>query len=194
VLGNHDYQKGFDPLAGEGISTEDIHGIEAVWDKVLGMAPYYSFIHKGIHFIFLNSNRGPLKDQLCPGCQIERFCTGSFDEAQLRWLEICLEKEVPAILFVHHPMITDSTNKRWAFYNSYRIDPEDPVYDIVRQHRDTILAVFVGHGHLWQSDTLYGTIDIHETGPIGDMLGKGDNICVVDVDAAARRITVHRHE
>lgn len=194
ALGNHDYQIGFDVTLGEGISTDNIGGIEAVWYKVLGIAPYYSFVHKGIHFIFLNSNRGPLRNQVCPGSLIERFCTGTFDEEQLSWLEKCLEKKEPAILFCHHPPITDSNKKLWALYSAYRIDPEDFFYDIVKQHTDTILAIFVGHGHFWQSDTLFGTIKVHETAALGDMLGKGDNISIVDIDPAARQVRVHRHE
>lgn len=193
ALGNHDYQKGFDAVLGEGISTDDIDRVEAVWNKVLGILPYYAFVHKGVQFIFLNSNRGPLRDQICPGDQIERFCTGSFDDEQLLWLEACLERKEPAILFCHHPPRTDSNGKVWTFYSAYQIDPEDFFYDIVRHHKDKILAIFVGHGHYWQSDTLYGTITVHETAAMGDMLGDADNICVVDIDPVTRQVTVHRH-
>jgi 3',5'-cyclic AMP phosphodiesterase CpdA len=193
ALGNHDYQKGFDAGLGEGISTDDINLMEAIWDKVLGIAPYYAFIHKGVQFIFLNSNRGPLRDRICPGDLIERFCTGSFDPDQLRWLETCLEKKEPAILFCHHPPWTDSESKVWAFYGSYRIDPEDFFYDVVRRYKDNVLAIFVGHGHFWQSDTLYGTIPVHETAALGDMLGEADHISVVDIDPVTRQVTVRRH-
>lgn len=194
AFGNHDYLKGFDPVLGEGIGTDDITLMEAVWEKVLGIAPYYAFIHKGVHMIFLNSNRGPQKDRICAGSRTEPFCTGSFDTEQLLWLETCLRNDAPAVIFCHHPLQTDSANIFWAFFSSYRIDPEDLFYDILSAHRDKILSVFVGHGHIWQSDTLYETISVHETGSVGDMLGSGDHFSIVTIDPDARRVTVTRNK
>lgn len=193
VLGNHDYQIGFDRIAGEGISTDSISRVEAVWNKVLGIDPYYSFVHKGIRFIFLNSNRGSLNSRVCPGCIDERFCTGSFDPEQLLWLEARLQTGVPAVLFCHHPPQTDSNDKLWTIYPSYLIDPLDPFYEILERHKEKVLAIFSGHGHFWQSGILHGSIAVYEVGATGDMMGRSDNIAVVDIDPAHRRVSVGRH-
>jgi 3',5'-cyclic AMP phosphodiesterase CpdA len=192
ALGNHDYQKGFDSECREGISTSDIEAIEAVWRKVLGIEPYYAFTHRGIKMIFLNSNRGPLRDEVCEGSRIEAFCTGSFDDEQLIWLEDRLNEGSPAILFVHHPPYSDNPNVGWTFYHSYRIDPEDYFYDLIYKYRDKILAIFVGHGHRWKEDTLHGIIPVFETGAIGDQFGRADDIRLVEVDPDTRALTTSR--
>ena len=56
ALGNHDYENGFSTSTGQGITSSNTVGIEAVWKKVLGNDPYYTFVHKGVRFIVLNSN------------------------------------------------------------------------------------------------------------------------------------------
>lgn len=192
ALGNHDYQKGFDTDVNEGISTTDIESIEAVWRKVLGIDPYYAFSHKGINMIFLNSNRGPLRNETCEGSQVEAFCTGSFDEQQLTWLKDRLAEPMPAILFMHHPPHTDTAGTGWTFYHSYRIDRDDPFYDITEAYKETILAIFVGHGHRWKEDTLNGSIAVFETGSLGDRQGSADHIAWVEINPATRELTVSR--
>jgi Icc-related predicted phosphoesterase len=194
ALGNHDYLKGFDSRLRQGIGTTDIEAIEAVWRKVLGVEPYHAFTHKGIKMIFLNSNRGPLRNEICEGSQIETFCTGSFDDEQLLWLEDRLNEEIPAILFLHHPPHTDNPNIGWTFFHSHRIDPEDPFYDLTWMYRHTILAIFVGHGHRWKQDTLHGSISVYETGAIGDYWSSADHIHVVEVDPGTGDVSAIRFD
>lgn len=192
ALGNHDYLKGFDSVTLEGIGTTDIAAIEAVWRKVLGIEPYYGFTHKGINMIFLNSNRGPLRDEICRGSTMETFCTGSFDAEQLAWFEEKLQEGLPAILFVHHPPHTDDAGTGWTFYHSFRIDPDDPFYPLTEQYKHTIVAIFVGHGHRWKEDTLHGTIQVFETGSLGDQLGRPDHIRVVEIDPTTLEMNLTR--
>ena len=193
TLGNHDYQTGFDTALGEGISTTDITRVEAVWNQVLSIPPYYSFVHNGVNFVFLNSNRGASRSENCPGCQVEKFCTGSFDDEQLQWLTTVLERPEPAILFFHHPPLTDSPDTLWAIFSSFLVDSEDDFYDVIDARSEKIMAIFVGHGHFWQNDTLYGGIDVYETAAIGDMLGSAEHISIVEIDPEAFHVTVTRH-
>ena len=177
ALGNHDYQKDYDPDTGEGIMTDNILNIEAVWKKVLGIEPYYSFVHEGVRFIVLNSNRGDASSVLCP------FCTGSFDDLQIEWLEKEMEKTEPCLLFFHHPLFTDNkTPYTWAVFPSFLVEEGDAFYLSAQTYKNKIKAIFVGHGHSWVSDTLYQTIPVYETGPIGDAAGSGENIHVITVD------------
>lgn len=184
ILGNHDYQKGFDPELKEGVPTEDPERIEAVWKKVLGIEPYYSFIDRGYRFIFLNSNRGPARNIVCPRCTIEAYCTGSFDERQLSWLGSELAKGDPSLLFVHHPPITDHNNEKpWTVAGeAYQIHKDDPFYTFVQEYRNTIEYIFTGHGHMWINDSLNNTIQVCETGATGDVNGEKDNLHIVTVD------------
>ncbi len=175
ALGNHDYQKGYNQVDREGIMTDNILNIEAVWKKVLGIDPYYSFVHEGVRFIVLNSNRGTVRSELCP------FCTGSFDDLQIEWLEEEMEKTEPCLLFFHHPLFTDNKTYLWAGFSSFLVEEGDAFYLSAQTYKDKIKAIFVGHGHSWVSDTLYQTIPVYETGPIGDRAGSGENIHVITV-------------
>ncbi|HEB10108.1 MAG TPA: hypothetical protein ENI06_02705 [Spirochaetales bacterium] len=182
ALGNHDYQKGYDPDIWEGIMTDNILNIEAVWKKVLGIEPYYSFVHEGVRFIVLNSNRGAARSAVCSGRINEAFCTGSFDYLQIEWLEEEMKKTEPVLLFFHHPLFTDNKIYTWASFSSFLVEGGDAFYLSAQTYKDKIKAIFVGHGHSWVSDTLYQTIPVYETGPIGDRAGSGENIHVITVD------------
>ena len=182
ALGNHDYQKGYDPDIWEGIMTDNILNIEAVWKKVLGIEPYYSFVHEGVRFIVLNSNRGAARSAVCSGRINEAFCTGSFDDLQIEWLEEEMKKTEPVLLFFHHPLFTDNKIYTWASFSSFLVEGGDAFYLSAQTYKNKIKAIFVGHGHSWVSDTLYQTIPVYETGPIGDRAGSGENIHVITVD------------
>ncbi len=185
ALGNHDYQKGYNTFDHEGIMTDNILKIEAVWKKVLGIDPYYSFVHEGVRFIVLNSNRGTARSEVCLFCKNEAFCTGSFDDLQIEWLEKEMKKTEPVLLFFHHPLFTDNKDYAWAgFLPSFLVEEGDAFYLIAQTYKDKIKGIFVGHGHSWVSDTLYQTIPVYETGPIGDKAGSGENIHVITVDPA----------
>lgn len=187
ALGNHDYENGFNTTNGQGVTSGNPAGMEAVWKKVLGIDPYYSFVHKGVRFIVLNSNRGSSRTVPCPFSTDERGCEGSFDEPQLVWLEAQLLNPEPCILFIHHPLITDNNAQRsWSpGGTTMQVKADDRFYAVARANSARILGIFVGHGHLWESDTLNGTTPVHETASIGDYLGESDNIRTVSVDPVA---------
>ena len=136
LLGNHDYQKGYNTDFHEGIMTENPEKIEEVWKKVLGINPYYSFLFKGYKFIFLNSNRGSARDAVCLNCRKESFCTGSFDDKQMDWLENELRMGTPSLLFFHHPPITDNNfQTMWSGAGElYQIRKGDRFYDIASRY------------------------------------------------------------
>ncbi len=194
ALGNHDYQKGFDVDEGEGISTSDISAIESVWEKVLDIDPYSSFLHNGMRFIILNSNRGDSRNIVCPYSTAEAFCTGSFDDDQMDWFEDKLATETPSFLFFHHPIHSDDPNIIWTpGGENMLVSTSDRFYTIADNYTDIIKGIFVGHGHTWKEDTLEGVIPIHETGAIGDIFGDGENMNVVSVNPTSGAIEVIRN-
>ncbi len=184
ALGNHDYQKGYDVVADEGIMTDDLARIEAIWRKVLLIEPYYSKVVQGHRLVFLNSSRGSARKTVCEGNQHEAFCTGSFDEEQLLWLEQELEQPQPCILFFHHPIHTDNVSRLWTMMPSFHVESGDRFYEIIDACRDRIRGVFTGHGHLWAKDFRAGTIPVFETCAVGDHNGSGENFHVATIDSA----------
>lgn len=190
VLGNHDYQKGYDEANEEGIMTEDITRIEAVWKKVLGIDPYYTDVVSGVRFVFLNSNRGPARFDVCEGNDNEAFCTGSFDDDQLTWLENQLAQPERAILFLHHPPFTDNPARLWSMLPSFLVQQSDRFYEIVQAHSDKIAAIFCGHGHLWCKDTLFEKIEVFETSSTGDHNGDDMSYHLVRVSPSRGLIEV----
>lgn len=184
ALGNHDYESGFNIANGQGITSSNLAGMEAVWKKVLGVDPYYAFVHKGVRFIVLNANRGASRTVPCPFCTDEQGCEGSFDEPQLAWLEAQLLNPEPCLLFIHHPLITDNNADRaWSPGGAaMQVKAGDRFYAVAQANRDRIRGVFVGHGHVWEEDTLNGTTPVYETGAIADYAGTADNVRVVLVD------------
>lgn len=184
ALGNHDYQEGFNTSRGEGITAGHPSSIEAVWKKVLGINPYYSFVHKGVRFIVLNSVRGPEYSTACPSSTDERACKGSFDEVQMDWLETELINPEYCLIFLHHPIITDFNSiKIWSAAGAaWQVRSDDRFYTVVRTYKDRIKGIFVGHGHVQENDTFAGTIPVHETAAIGDYNGSGSHIRAVWMD------------
>jgi 3',5'-cyclic AMP phosphodiesterase CpdA len=199
TLGNHDYHTGFDTGILEHLPATDFNAVETVWKHVLGIDPYYSFIHKGVHMIFLNSSRGATRHLPCSGLEMETLCMGSFDPAQMAWLDSCLERPEPAVIFSHHPPAELPPPPDRPFWISMLsdimvIDPADPFYDIIQRHKDRILAIFSGHWHLWQEYFLFDTIPVYLTGPVGDVLGSGENMAIARIDPVLKTIHVTRHQ
>lgn len=198
ALGNHDYFVGFDPMTYEHIPAQDPEAVETVWKMVLDIEPYYSFIHKGIQMIFLNSNRGPSMFVTCSWSERETLCLGSFDSEQMEWLESCLNRPEPAIIFCHHPPGKDidpaDSFSFTSFLNqSMTIDRGDRFYEIAESHRCKILAMFVGHMHQRQEYTLFDSIKVYQTGSVGDFSGSGENISIVEINPVLKTINVVRH-
>jgi len=205
TFGNHDYYIGFDPDINEHITTSNIDAVESVWEKVLGTEPYYSIEHKGVQMIFLNSNRGSKRFEICQGYEIEAMCKGSFDPEQMAWLESCLKRSESAIIFCHHPPGKEGSNPITSpLLNSYSIDSDDKFYEIAEHYKDKLLAVFSGHLHLrhavfsghWhlrEEYMLFDSIPVFVTGAVGDPLGSSENIYVVEVNSGSRSVQVTHH-
>ncbi len=198
ALGNHDYHIGFDPVAKESVLTRYPASVEAVWKKVLGMDPFYAFVHKGIQMIFLNSNRGHTMSVPCTDTGNETLCMGSFDAQQMDWLETRLQNPEPVVLFCHHPPASsmdtlDSVMVDILFSSGMSIDINDRFYDIAAAYRHKILAVFSGHWHMWREFTLFDTIRVYQTGPVGDYWSSGENMAIATIDPARRTVDVRRH-
>lgn len=184
ALGNHDYQDGFNVSERQGIPASDPASMEAVWKKVLGIDPYYSFVHKGVRFIILNSTRGPSYAEPCPSATVETGCKGSFDNPQMTWFETELQKSELCLIFIHHPIITDhNALKTWSAAGlAMQVRADDRFYTVAQSNKDRIKGIFVGHGHLKEKDTLEDTIPVHETASIGDTGGSSNNIRAVWMD------------
>lgn len=192
VLGNHDYEIDF--KLGEGINAEDPAVPEAIWKKVLGIPPYHSLVYHRTRFLFLNSARGPARTKTCLGSIRESYCTGSFDEGQIEWLEQQLFEPEPSFLFFHHPVRTDNMLKAiWSAAGStFKVQKDDAFYDLAEDFKDDIQAIFVGHGHLWAHDTLHEEILVYETGSIADTMGNSNNIRIIEVDPSTQEFNVSR--
>jgi outer membrane protein assembly factor BamB len=125
-------------------------GLERI-REVIG-EPYFSFDHKGYHFIGLNSGTWMRGE-------------GSMDVTQLEWLEadlVSLLPNTPIFLFWHHPADGGS----WALANKSRL------LDILKPYN--VIICFVAHGHsnvLFDFESLVG---VEGESPFGS--GAGYNI------------------
>ncbi len=195
ALGNHDYLIDYDPVLQEGLPTADPAEVEAIWKRVLGIPPYYRLDVGPFQLLFLDSNRGGRRVEVCQGEEREAFCTGSFDDAQLDWLDAELSRGRPSLLFFHHPVFTDNPRTFWAYPgDSFLVARGDRFYEIASKHRDRIEAIFVGHGHVWAEDTLFETIRVFETAAIGDGMGAPSNLHKVTLDPSTGEVEVERAE
>ncbi len=195
VMGNHDYESSFGvdtgPYEHAGYTSADPAQMEAIWKKVLGIDPYAAFSHEGVRMILLNSVRGAQYATPCMMREKEKGCTGSFDDAQMDWLEAELAGSTFAMLFFHHPLFTDTTPSGWAIEGaSFLVAGGERFYGIAEAHASEIRGIFSGHGHLFHDDTLFGTIGAFETGSTGDLFGSGRNLNLVSVQPATGRISV----
>jgi hypothetical protein len=143
-----------------------------------------------VRFVFLNSSRGQARTAVCEGNEHEAFCTGSFDSAQMDWFEEQLALPEPCVLFFHHPPFTDDPGRLWSMLSSFLVEKSDRFYAIAESHKDSILAIFVGHGHLWVKDTLFGTVEVFETSATGDHNGDASSFHAVVVSPTSGLIDV----
>jgi len=155
VMGNHDYKIGPEKDSDAYFSEDEILGMEALWKKWTGFAPYYTFDHHGWRFAVLNSMRG-------------RSQRKHFDEKQLDWLESILEDSMPTVLFSHFPLKTDHLRIWCKKKDLITPDRESRFYSILEAYRENVKGIFVGHGHMWIHDTLFKTIHIYEVESFGD--------------------------
>lgn len=141
TIGNHDL---FGVLTKSGVAPNDPSYGKKMYEDRVGARTYYSFDHKGYHFIVLDSIQ-PTPD---------RFWEGRMDDVQQHWLRDDLrriEPEAPVIVITHVPLITG--------YLAYGPKPDgSPRYDTVSVANSSdvialfegrnILAVLQGHLHI----------------------------------------------
>jgi hypothetical protein len=57
----------------------------------------------------------------------------------------------------------------WAYPKDIITKENEPeFYNILEKYKNNIKGIFVGHGHLWLNDTLFGKITVYETNSFGD--------------------------
>ncbi|MDZ7721773.1 MAG: metallophosphoesterase [candidate division KSB1 bacterium] len=142
ALGNHDYKIDSDRDSDALFSFQDIDTMEVLWHELADIEPYYAIEHKGWNLLFLNSMRG-------------RYLDRFFDDQQMQWLKNELQKGLPVLLFIHHPVKTDHIKIRNKPKDliSPKIEPE--FFSLVDAHKEQIKGIFVGHVHRWMKDELF---------------------------------------
>lgn len=143
TIGNHDClgiytQSGVAP-------TDPLYG-KKIFEDRFGKT-YYSFDHKGVHFIVLDSI----------GITGDRAYEGRVDDAQLKWLADDLKSLPPAapiIVSIHIPLVTA--------FNSYvpvpEVEPKHHGLSVANAYQ--VIALFEGHNVL---GVLQGHTHINET-------------------------------
>lgn len=148
VIGNHDCLGVF-PKSGI-TPTEPGYGKQFYIDR---FGPrYYTFDHKGVHFVVLDS----------VGLTPDRNYEGRVDEEQLEWLRAdlaALPRGARVIVVTHIPIVTAmqcyepeswlDTPHNWTYVTNGR--------DVLRILRDyNVLAILQGHCHVYERITLNG--------------------------------------
>lgn len=180
ALGNHDYKIDGDKDSDAPFSFEEIDTMEKLWKKFAGLEePFYSVNHKGWKLILLNSMRG-------------RYLERAFDDDQMEFLKNELEEGKPTLLFFHHPIETDNFTI-WAKPKDL-ITPgkEEQFFELVKEHKTQVKGIFVGHGHRWIEDILFGTIPVYETDSFAD--NEKSPYQLIRIDTLANIINVTQHE
>lgn len=159
AMGNHDYKLTRNRDSDAPFEKSEILKMERIWKDHTGFDPYFSIIHKGWNFIFLNSMRG-------------RYLQRAFDDEQMTWFSNELNKGLPTILIFHHPIKTDN-EKIWGKAKDLITEASEPeFYALCRNKKDQIKGIFVGHGHRWVTDHLFDEILVHETKGFADSEGE----------------------
>jgi hypothetical protein len=136
ALGNHDYY-----VTGEALMavTDDPGARTQLFEDELGIPPWHVTTHGGMRFIYLNGMIGP---KAAPSLGLN----GSLGDEQLAWLDDLLDDGVRSILFLHQPPSSILEAE----------DAETTLAAVVAAHADALLAIFVGHIHVWGRDTFEG--------------------------------------
>ena len=148
VIGNHDI---FGVKAASGASPSDPGYGKKMYEDRLGKT-YYSFDHKGWHFIILDSIQ-PTED---------RLWDAHIDPTQLAWLKDDLQRTgatTPTIVSVHVPLVTAYTTWGQAAtpgkYSTLTVGNAMEVLPLFDGHN--VVAVLQGHLHINEIVTLKGT-------------------------------------
>ncbi len=150
TCGNHDCfgiaQKGQ-------ISESDPEYGKKMFEEHFGPV-YYSFDHKGVHFLVLESVK--------PNADSSGY-TGNVDEKQLAWIASDLDKlaaGTPVIASIHIPLVTalDSYGPIPEDHRSSRggssVANSDEVVTIFDKHN--VIGVLQGHTHVWEQVEWHG--------------------------------------
>jgi 3',5'-cyclic-AMP phosphodiesterase len=131
TIGNHDC---FGVYSSSGVAESDPLYGKKMFEERFGKT-YYSFDHKGVHFIVLDSI----------GITSDRLYEGRVDQAQLDWLKSDLGgllPSTPIIVSVHIPLVT-------AFYSYVPApDPEPKHHGLSVINAYEVIALFEGHNVL----------------------------------------------
>ena len=153
TIGNHDV---FGILPKSGVAPTDPGYAKKMYEDRMGKT-YYSFDHKGWHFIILDSIQ-PTDD---------RAWQALIDPPQLAWLKDDLQRTgatTPVIVTVHAPLVsafatyapkTEGAHTPSAKYNTMTVDNASEVLTAFEGHN--IVAVLQGHLHINKIVTLRGT-------------------------------------
>jgi 3',5'-cyclic AMP phosphodiesterase CpdA len=149
TIGNHDV---FGVSTKSGMTTSDAGYGKKMYEDRVGRT-YYSFDHKGWHFVVLDSIQ-PTED---------REWQARIDDAQLAWLKQDLGRVgamTPVIVTVHVPLVTaflsyaESVPKGQK-YNTFTVDNAHEVLMAFEGH--SVVAVLQGHLHINEMVTLKNT-------------------------------------
>ncbi len=209
VLGNHDYYLNEGAIGND--LTDDLEAREALLLDQLDLPGlWFRHDHRGVAFYGLNTMQTHPDAGWTPGS------VGSFGPDQVDWLADQLADGAPAVLFFHHPLALDNAVSAgfsaampfevpraeggYAKYEGTEYeDWTDPIYDLLAQHADQVLAVFVGHGHWFVQDDLDGA-PVMMTDSVGNSvlqtsLGEDDDAVpmryhLVEIDPATATLAV----
>jgi 3',5'-cyclic AMP phosphodiesterase CpdA len=144
TIGNHDI---FGVIEKSGIATSDPAYGKKMFEDRIGRT-YYSFDHKGHHFIILDSIQ-PTED---------RLWEARIDDAQMTWLTADLQKiapQTPVIVSTHVPLVSAFASyapdraPRGEKYSVLTIANSPQVINAFENHN--VLAVLQGHLHVNES-------------------------------------------
>jgi 3',5'-cyclic-AMP phosphodiesterase len=190
TIGNHDC---FGIFRTSGVDPQSPGFGKQLYIERFG-APFYSFDHKGIHFVVLDSI----------GITPDRSYEGRIDPAQIDWLKRDLAALPPGqriIISTHIPLVTALScyePVEWTRtpHNWTNIVNAREVLGILRGYR--VVAVLQGHGHVAETITLNG-IPFITGGSVcgadwrGSFLGtpEGYMLVTVDGDRVSTRYTTY---
>ncbi len=144
VLGNHDI---FGTYKKSGVLPEHPEFGKKMFEKRLNKK-YYSFDHKGWHFIILDSIKPTDNDSY----------TGEIDPEQMEWIKghlLALDKKVPVIIATHAAFhtIMPQIDKRFK-YEKFTIQNSQEVLGLFRDHN--LKFVLQGHVHNYEAIFSHG--------------------------------------
>lgn len=178
TLGNHEV---FGIYEKSGINPDHPEYRYGMYEKRLGET-YYSFDHKGWHFMILNS---VIETE-------DRHYIGMIDEEQMEWIKsdlLELDPETPIVISTHIPFITVYTQ---ILYGEYAPEYHGLVVENAREVLDMftdykLKIVLQGHLHYLEDIEVYGTHFI-TVGAVSGRWWQGANH---DVEEGFLMVSVH---